>query len=527
MAVGSWLAAHSVEIVFFTLIGGAFAYLLRISRDGYFQGDDWLLIRQSGSVGGLLEPYNDHLSVTILAVYRALVEVFGFSYWPFQVVGLVALMGVPVAYFLTTRRTWGPPLAAILALSMLGFNNLEFYPAVLNHALVLIGAIGCAAALNRGRRADWVLALSLLFALCAAGGGVAVAVACLVHNLATRPAMRRWLAVVGPTFLWGCWWLIAGQRESQFRPAEASTLRETLGYARVIVSTPFEHLSLGIGVLAVALAGIFVAYGLWRLRQGLAAAATFLAWTTAMVVWAVGLAYARGARGIADFVAVQDGVFYRYQVLALGFGLLAVVPRHPITWPKWLPAGTGSRWLPIAALLVLTIGVTEARTIRNDVQTRADTIEVRGRVTRGTLLVLDLGPDVVPNRSTVPRAFFGLQAGVVRALIDRYGSPISTTFDTIDQQLVDLGIASARLTFRRDLECSPVTEPFTWLQTGIRPLYLWSDEPTWTVEVRRFGTNWISIAEARADQGVRLELPTFVTDAPWQVRADGSCRRAT
>ena len=48
--------------------------------------DDWGLLLQAESLGDLLDPYNDHLSVVILGVYRILGEVFGLSFRPYSVV---------------------------------------------------------------------------------------------------------------------------------------------------------------------------------------------------------------------------------------------------------------------------------------------------------------------------------------------------------------------------------------------------------------------------------------------------------
>jgi hypothetical protein len=56
-AVGSWLAAHPVDVLFGALVAGAFAYLLRMSRGGFFTYDDWRLAGRS--IREMFEPYND------------------------------------------------------------------------------------------------------------------------------------------------------------------------------------------------------------------------------------------------------------------------------------------------------------------------------------------------------------------------------------------------------------------------------------------------------------------------------------
>ena len=95
------------------VVGAVAVHLWRIISHGYFFLDDWGLIDQSGSLGGMVQPYNDHMSLVILVVYRALVEAFGFVYRPFRTVGLVCLFpAIPVSFYVTTRRLLGPPLAA-------------------------------------------------------------------------------------------------------------------------------------------------------------------------------------------------------------------------------------------------------------------------------------------------------------------------------------------------------------------------------------------------------------------------------
>lgn len=154
--VGSWLVSHPVEIAFALLVMAAFAYSLHLTRSYFFFLDDWLLIKQGGSLGGWFRPYSDQMGLIIIGTWRVLAELFGFTFTPFRVVGMVGLYAVPAAYFLTTRRQFGAVLAALLALPLVWYGrDISFIPAQLDHFLVLLGAIGCAAALNRGRRADW------------------------------------------------------------------------------------------------------------------------------------------------------------------------------------------------------------------------------------------------------------------------------------------------------------------------------------------------------------------------------------
>ncbi len=494
----------------------AFAYTLRLSRDFYFRADDWLLIRQSGSVRGLFEPYNGHLSIIILGIYRSFAVIFGFVYTPTRVVGALSFFAIPMAFFLTTRRQFGVVLAAFLATPLAWYGRyISLNPSELNHYLALLGGIGCAAALNRGRRADRVLAAALAFSLCSAGGGVAVAAACVVHNACTRPSLRRWLAVICPSALWAVWWLVEAGRPADLGPF-AMTTSQTIRYVRDLSYTPFQSLALGFTPLAVALMIAFVAYAVWALSKGLRSGANVVAWSVAFVVWAVGLASSRGT--------LVNVTTFRYRYVALGFVLLAVVPKRPIVWPACFPINVDRRWLNVAAVAILLLGTARALAVRSDMQDAAQLPAASGRMTRGETLVLELGPSVIPDGTVLPFALGGLRAADVRALLRKYGAPFPAVRATADQQLVDMKAVHARLDGPRHGDCTALDAPFTYRPSGSTQQYLWSSEGSFVVDIRRFGTRWVRVAQAPRGTALAIVLPSLGADQPWQIRADGACR---
>lgn len=511
--VRGWLVAHPVEVVFALLVVGTFGYSLRITGGSYFEADHWPMFAQAGSVGGIVEPYNGHLSVIVLALYRVLIDLFGFVHLPFQVVGTLSLLGVSVAYVATTRRRLGAPLAAFLGLPLLLPAGMDLYSAALNHYLAAIGAVLCAAALDRGPRADGALAAALVFSLLSAGGGVAVAGACLVHGACVRPPLRRWLAVAVPTALWGLWYLAVGARADE-QPVDA-TVDQIVAFARDLVVGVFENLALGSRPLAVVLLVAFVGFGLWRLRAGLDAAANVVGWSAGLVVWAVALGFSRAGLG-------EEGAF-RYEFVGLVFVLLAVVPRRPIHWPERFPLVADRRWVAVAACLLLVAGAARGLAVRSDLQDSARRGANVGRLVRGETLVLGLGPGVVDDATTLPFRFGVLSAGEVRTLLDRYGQPFPATPATADQRLVDLQAVRAVPVGRAaEPQCRPLTVPF--VQDLDRPrTYLGSDQG-WTVEVQRFGQDWVEVGRGQPGQVLLVALPELNSDIPWLVRADGACR---
>ena len=532
---GSWLASHPVEIAFALLVMAAFAYSLRVTRSYFFFYDEWLMIKQGSSLGGLFRPFIDQIGLTIMGTYRVLAELFGFTFTPFRVIGMAGLFAVPAAYFLTTRRQFGAVLAALLALPLVWYGRyITLNPNQLDHFYALLGGIGCAAALNRGRRADWVLAGSLAFALCSTGGGVAVAAACLAHNLCTRASLRRWLAVVIPTFLWLVWWFAIGH--TSHTAGQTMTASQMLRFVRDLAYTPFETTALGVGVIAMVLAAAFIAYGIWTLSKGLNAGANFLAWSIAFLVWAFGLANNRG-------LVLTSVTVFRYRYVALVLILLAVVPRRPIVWPARFPITTDRRYLIVGAVVILALGTARGLAVRHYMQPKFDFESAIGLTTRGETLMVELGPSVVPDKTVLPNELGGLRAAQLRSLFAHYGNPFPPGRAAADQQLVDMGNAHAAPDGTRRVSCKPLTRPFTYKPPEVKPAhlvfraghlklvlptepsqYLWSPTAPFTVDVRRFGDHWVRLEEGTPGVALRVVLPRLGADTPWRVRANGACR---
>lgn len=534
---GTWAVAHAVDLAVGALALGWAAYAIRIGRGFSFLSDDLQLIEQAGSLGGLFEPYNGHASMLILGMYRLLAEAAGLHFGPYLVVGVLAIVAVAVTYYLTTRDRLGPVAAAVLTLPLLLHPDAVFRPASANHYFVLVGAFLAAFALDRGPRADLLLAVAVGFSLAAAGGGLVVAATCLLHNLLTRAPLRRWVAVAVPLALWGVWWQLGADGELPTSPRRLD-LGETVDLAVEMLAVPFVKAGLDDRVAAALLAVAFVAWAVTRLRGGLASGANVIAWTAAVVMWAVALGRSRGP--------IADAQTFRYGYLALGFVLLAVVPRRPLEHRFHLRSEAGSvlpRWALGAAAAVLVLGGLRGIAVRDDLQVFAGWHTERGRFTVGTMLAAQLGPEAVPDDMPIIVYGWGLPHGTgaeLRALLDRWGGPgEGLDGEGVDRELVDRGIVAARVARggRRPVACEPLRGPLVHpgtlipglgvvqrnmpqaaLQEG--PLWLRTAEPV-TIEVRRFGEEWVRVRRVDAERRVRLLLPSLDAEVPWEVRIDG------
>lgn len=407
LSAEGWIKERTLGRVVDVAVGVLLAifagFHLWVFRTSYFRGDDWGLIVTGQR--GLLEPYNDHLVISILGIYRVLVEMFGLSFTPFRVAGMVCFVAIPMAWYLTTRRQIGAPLAAVGVVAMLGVPPFEIFPANMAVYLVAVGAVVCAWAL-REERAGWVAA-GLTFALCGASGGVAVGVACLVHCVCSRAPVARWAAVLVPLGAWGVWYSTRGA-SSQFQPDVDPTVREVVGYTTEIVATAFD-----VWRFDLLLVAGFVAAGVVLLRGGLRRGASWVAWSAALVAWSAGLARERGA------LATTPGVAGRYTLLALVFVLLALVPPARVRLVgRGLTTATG-----VVAVLVVAAIVGVLRGESDYPRTAVETAQTRCLLATGEFAAPFAGVDVAEATAVRDRYWVWPSPEEIRRECERAGLP--------------------------------------------------------------------------------------------------------
>ncbi len=431
-------------------------------------------------MGGLIDDYNSSLSILMLGLYRVLVETFGFSYLPFRIAKMLVVVVVPIAFYVSNRRVLTAPLAGAHDPPPALAGRCERLPRRAEPPLGRPGGIGCAAALNRGRRSDGLLAASLTFALASTSCGIAVAAACLVHNLVFGAWWRRWVATVLPLAAWLLWWAF------YWDPPPGDIGRPTVGvaagYVWDLVYKSFEDVALGSWVVAIVLMIAFVIRAASMLRAGRQEAANLLAWTSAALVWAGGLALTRW------FLVDLESSPFRYRLPTVCFLLLAVIPRRPVRWPAGLVQRFDRRWAVAIAVGVLVVGGARATVVRADLQESARRLTLYGQASRGEAFALGLVPEVIPPDQDLGFLYGDLTASEARDLIEHYGYPFERDLAQADHAMQENGFAKiVRSGRREEVQCQPLTEPF---EVDRSAFYLWSPDDEWSVEVRRFGSEW-------------------------------------
>jgi hypothetical protein len=499
----------AVTVAFGLVVAVSAVYFVGVTSDSWFFADEWAMARQVQRTRDIVDPYNGHLSVTILGLYRVLLELFGFTtHLPYRVAGVASFVAVPVAMFVVTRRGVGAAAAAIAGLLLLWFRGMGLEPGALNHSLALLGAIVCAGALTgRGRRNDILVGASLAFALGSSGGGVPVAVAAVVHSLCSRATRWRWLAVLVPSAAWLAWRVVFVPAD----PAEIQELRPGVlelarGAVRQAVES-FRFLALGNRAIGWVLLALFLAYAAWRARQGLVAAANVLAWTAGLLAWWFGLMWSR------LFLADPDPIF-RYEWVSAGFVLLALLPTSPVARPAWQMT-SNRRAAVLAVTGVLLVAAFLAHSVQPDVEDFARQYAVIGRHTRGQAAVM-----ADPNIRIAPDVELGfefahLTTGRVTGILGRYGAPGGA--GETDELLVETG--AVRLTSGPEGPPPPGCEELRGpdLVAPDSRIELYASVGTPEVQVRRFVREWVTVGRLQEGRLTTLVLPGYLATAPWQV----------
>ena len=267
-------------------LAGSGAYLLILQSRFTFYLDDWsfLLDRRGFGVGVFLDPHNDHIALAPVAVYKALLALFGMgSLLPFAVAStLVFLLSVVLLFVYLRRRVgdWPALFGCVLVLFLgAGWNDLLWSFQIAFSASVAAG-IGAFLALHRDDRKGDLAACALLVVACSFSElGIPFAIGALVSVAIGRsPRGGRLYVPLLPFALYGLWylgWGHTGPKAASFHnfvnspgfvfDSISENLASLLGIAPLFSDVTSANLSgLGWGRVMLVIAIGLVAWRLWR-----------------------------------------------------------------------------------------------------------------------------------------------------------------------------------------------------------------------------------------------------------------------
>ena len=95
----------ALDMLFALLAVSTIAYFVRETRNFSFRVDDWALAFRGGSFGDYFEPYNDHLAIVHIAIYKTFYEIWGFgTYLPLHAIAIGTIAAIAVAMYLLFER---------------------------------------------------------------------------------------------------------------------------------------------------------------------------------------------------------------------------------------------------------------------------------------------------------------------------------------------------------------------------------------------------------------------------------------
>jgi hypothetical protein len=189
---------------------GALAILVWLGRDMTFYHDEFaFLLLRDLSPAGIFAPHNEHLSATLVILYRTLVGTVGtVSYWPYLGVTFALHLIVAAIVYVVVRRetTAAWALGAMAVMLLLGSGGDDILWAFQSGTIGATAA-GMAAVVIAPRRPA-VAAILLTIGLATSGAALAFLTGTVLHLLLTRPRALVWVAL--PVGLYLAWYVTFG-----------------------------------------------------------------------------------------------------------------------------------------------------------------------------------------------------------------------------------------------------------------------------------------------------------------------------
>ena len=255
---------------------------LHLTRGSSFWADDWTWIttRRANTVSTFLAPYNGHLSLVPIAIYRLMFAGFGIgSYLPYRIVVIALNLLVGALVFTYAKSRTGELVAMLLATSMLflgpGWQDMMWSFQI---PWLIVCAAGIVALMLMQRRtsgADAAVCGLTSLMLCSTSLGLAFAIGIAVDlGIARRRWQAAWIVAL-PLLLYVIWalhyhptaidWGQIPQVPVNVAEATAASFSVLTGLSDV---TPFHQVaqSLTYGWPLLVLTGLLASRRAWRHR---------------------------------------------------------------------------------------------------------------------------------------------------------------------------------------------------------------------------------------------------------------------
>jgi hypothetical protein len=408
---------------------GAIAYiaLILMTRNFTFFADEWNIIFRPPEWSGdsLFAPFNEHIYVAPIVIYKVLLGTFGMSaIWPFQTANLIALLIVVGLVFVFVRARLGDAVALTIAALLLflgpAWEDL-LWPAGISFLGSLAGGLGALLAIERRtRRADAIACLLLVVSLSFSTLGLVFAVGAFVGlHLHREQALQRAYVVAVPLLLYLIWYLAYGHDAESAASLDnffdipryiwtsvASAIASLFGLSGIDADHLGVNTEFGIPILVVSVVGaVWLAWA----RPRVLSPTFWIVTATALSFWALA--------GLNEIHGREPGAS-RYQLISVVFVVLIAAELL-----RGRRLAGGARWL--FAALAAAAFVSNLGALRQG----QHYLRFQSQSNLATLAALDgaraeidpsfvIGPDITgtPFLSPYP-------ASTYFAAVDRWGSP--------------------------------------------------------------------------------------------------------
>lgn len=333
------------------------AYLVWLSSDAYFWGDDWSFLLHRGTIPGesegtLMTPFNGHWSILMILVYRGLFAVFGMTtYVPWVMVLIAFHLGICVTAYALFRRVGAHAWVAAGVAAAILFTGVApemvVFDAAMNHSgSILCGLVALLVlvrtdASRRGTIATWV---ALTLAVMWSSTGISSII------IASVFATVQWGRAAGlrvaslPTIVFVVWYAVWGREDPG-----AQLTWDTIASAPQYVWTGLTKV-FGSAVAVPEVGPVVFGALLLNLLTDREASPMFrnLAWS--------GLVAATAQLFIESMTRAHMGIEAAANGRYAYFSLVLLSPALALAVSRLTRLAVEPRWLPVAAITVALAG---------------------------------------------------------------------------------------------------------------------------------------------------------------------------